>query len=287
MNAIVIKNCYGHEFCAALVAAAYHVPVLVCPKKDNEEEYNNEAQKIACFMRYATDLKIVPYKERNSIKARDFVQELVSGKVEGTEWETIFSTKLEPSLQYDEPRFWWASPSTMIVPGKLMTDGLCGLSAQNQSISPSVFDFFNKTDWKLVLGQHFSKDDDMENIALLKEMFPMMKVPGFETEEEREVLGLRGVEHRKLHHLYDRLSACVGIPGTHTWILLALFPKVRQVIIYNRKGVEHWEAIARAARRSGRRVAVVGYDETTDMQALKERVVNACIDTGIVSMSVL
>lgn len=43
--------------------------------------------------------------------------------------------------------------------------------------------------------------------------------------------------------MYARLNASIGIAGTHTWILLTMFPEVPQVILYNNHGTERWEAI--------------------------------------------
>lgn len=107
-----------------------------------------------------------------------------------------------------------------------------------------------------------------------------MYVPGLT--ENPELLGMRGVEHRLYYNLYRQLDGSVGIAGTHTWYLLAMFPKVSQVILYNKNGIEHWQAIARAARRRGRKVVALGFDQSTDMDQLSKQIEKACRGLGII-----
>ncbi|MBQ8481310.1 MAG: hypothetical protein IJ532_02110 [Alphaproteobacteria bacterium] len=264
-------------------AAAYGVDVLVCPNKENKEEYNAEAEKIARFMRYFYDVKIVPFEKKDALDARDIIAELKAGQLSDLEWEKFFSTSIEPSVEFDEPEFFKYSPShyynILVVPQKLLSDGECGVSAKEQSVDPSVFESL-KDKCDLILGQHFNKVADLDTVKKLAKEFNMF-VPGLK--EHQEVLGIRGVEHRMYHNLYSRLNGSIGIAGTHTWIMLTAFPEIPQVIIYNKNGVENWEAISRAARRAGRKVVTVGFDETTDMTELSSRLKRACVALGMKS----
>lgn len=72
--------------------------------------------------------------------------------------------------------------------------------------------------------------------------------------------------------MYKALAGSVGIAGTHTWYLLAMFPETPQIILYNRNGVEDWEEIAEAMRKGGRKVWAVGFDENTDFSVLAKEI---------------
>lgn len=274
-NQVIIENYFGHEIMAALFAQVYNLPLIVCPRKDDEEEYNTESEKIVRFMSYFTDLRIVPFKERETARATSWnpVAELKAGTLSDTEWIKFFSEQLEPALMFDEPDFKvrYGKTLVLVVPQKLVSDGECGVTAAQQSVNPDVFSFL-KGRHQMVLGQHFNKVSDLETVKKLAQDYSMY-VPGMT--ENPEVLGLRGVEHRLYHHLYSSLSYSVGIAGTHTWIMLTMFPKIPQVILYNTKGVENWQAIARAARRNGRKIVAIGFDENTDMMELSKRVERA------------
>lgn len=116
----------------------------------------------------------------------------------------------------------------------------------------------------MVLGQHFHKVNNLATVQALAKEFNMY-VPGMT--EDTEVFGIRGVQHKMYYHLYRQLTASVGIAGTHTWIMLADIP---QIILYNRNGVEHWEAIAEAFRANGKNIYAIGFDENTDMAELSK-----------------
>ena len=51
-----------------------------------------------------------------------------------------------------------------------------------------------------------------------------------------------------------------------------MFPEIPQIILYNKKGVEHWEAIAQAYRKAGYNIWAIGFDEMTDMADLSREI---------------
>lgn len=53
--------------------------------------------------------------------------------------------------------------------------------------------------------------------------------------------------------------------GTHTWLLLTMFPDIPQLILFNKKGVERWKAIEAAYQKQGYNIICLGFDENTDM----------------------
>ena len=283
-RSIIITSCFGHEIMAMLFAQVYGEEIVVCPQEENEAEYAAKAERIAQYLGYFGDLKIAPFGSRHEVanQARDIIAELKSGRLPDTVWMDFFSSKLEPALNFNEPSFCSVEgsyPSPIFwVPQKLLTDGECGVTAREQSLTPDVFDFLRER--KLVLGQHFDKEKDIEAVKALNKEFAHLYVPGMT--ENPELLGLRGVEHRLYHNLYTNVKGCVGIAGTHTWILLTMFPQKPQVILYNKNGIEHWQAIARAARRRGRKVVALGFDQSTDMDQLSKQIEKACRGLDII-----
>lgn len=277
---MVIKNSFGHEIMACRFAEANGEKVYVSSNKENETEYVADVERIARTMRYFCDVEVIPFAERNLSADRDYIAELKKGCLTASDWEKFFSRPFELALQFDEPDFPLPKlgvKEVMMIPQKLVSDEKLGVTAAQQSLPLSVFEFFNEfshSEMVLLLGQHFHKVDDLEKVLDLSKRFNML-VPGLLGFGPDNLLGLRGVEHRLYHQLYSRLSGAVGIAGTHTWILLTCFPEVPQVILY-RKGIEDWQMIARSARRAGRRVIALEFDESTDMKEFSKRVKKAC-----------
>lgn len=283
MDPVVIRNCFGHEIMAMQFANVWRCEVLVCPNSDNESEYNERAEKIARFMRFFGDLSIVSFSERKRVNAWDIVADLKTGKIGDGVWLDFFSSKLEPMIEFNEPDFdcWGLSRRLLVIPQKLLSDNLCGVTAQEQSLNPKLFSFLSDDHTALILGQHFDKEADLKTVENLTFTFgPTFYVPGLNLYPE--LLGMRGVEHRLYYNLYKGLTGSVGIAGTHTWILLTVFPEVPQVILYNKKGVENWQAIARAARRQGYNIVAIGFDKDTDMGQLSKQIEKACRGLGII-----
>ena len=97
-----------------------------------------------------------------------------------------------------------------------------------------------------------------------------MYVPGMT--ENTEVFGIRGVQHKLYYNMYKSLSASVGIAGTHTWIMLTMFPEIPQIILFNNKGVERWKEIEKAYQALGYKIFCIGFDENTDMKQLSKEI---------------
>lgn len=267
---IVIKSTFGHEIMAVRFAEAYNVKALIIPNKDEKSEYETESLRIFDFMSFfSTCVEMVPFEERD-VECRDIIAELKAGQLADDEWDIFFTGHCVPTRSTDIlPKYSLDKP-VLFVPQKLKSDGECGVTAEQQSLTPAVFNFLKGE--QLVLGQHFNKTADIEQVVALADEFNLY-VPGMT--ENPEVLGLRGVNHEMYFNMYAKLRASVGIAGTHTWIMLSMFPSIPQIILYNKNGVENWEAIANAANRAGRKVIAIGFDENTDMEQLSKKIENA------------
>lgn len=274
MKPIKISAQFGHEIMAVRFASAYGVDVLIIPNKDSKEEYEAEAQKIYDNMSFFYHrLRIVPFEERENIDCRDIIGELKAGKLPDEEWNMFFKGQMSATRNEGLPRYSGLNPlyrNLLFVPQKLISDGACGVTAQQQSLSPEVFSFLKEEqNTQLVLGQHFHKVNDCEAVRALAEEFNLY-VPGLT--ENPEVFGIRGVKHEMYYDLYRRLWGSVGIAGTHTWYMLAMFPEIPQIILYNKNGVENWEAIAEAARKAKHQIYAIGFDEKSDMTRLSRQI---------------
>ena len=269
---IKIKSRFGHEIFAVTVAKILGMKVLICPEKDDKAAYEEEAQAILSVMSFFyDDMRIVPFCARNLVQSWDIVADLRSGKIKEEIWDIFFSDTLEPQWEA-KPYYNLSSRLIGFVPQKLVSDGGCGITAAQQSVDPSVLDFLKDEDCQTVLLQHFNKTADLPAVQKLADEFGAY-VPGLT--ENIEVLGMRGVPHAAYYNLYKQLYGSVGIAGTHTWYLLAMFPGCRQIILYNRNGVEDWAMIAASARLRGRKVWAIGFDDSTNMADLREKV-KAC-----------
>jgi len=273
MKNIVIRSTFGHEVMAVRWAEAMGTRALIIPDKEDFEDYENEARRIYDVMSFFSPcVKQIPYNMRHMFDCRDIIAELKAGMLDDKEWDIFFTGSCQPTKDVScLPEFavGKGEPAVLFVPQKLKSDGECGVTAEQQSLTPAVFNFLKSTPYQLVLGQHFNKMADIESVVDLATEFGLY-VPGLT--ENPELLGLRGVSHEQYFNMYNQLSASVGIAGTHTWIMLTMFPAVPQIILYNKGGVEHWEAIAAAARRAGRTVYAIGFDENTNMAELSKQI---------------
>ena len=96
--------------------------------------------------------------------------------------------------------------NTLFIPQKLISDGECGITAEQQSLPLAVFEFLKNKN-SLVLGQHFNKVNDIEAVRTLARDFDLY-VPGLT--ENPEVMGIRGIQHTAYYNLYARLNATFG-----------------------------------------------------------------------------
>lgn len=273
MKNIVIRSSFGHEIMAVRFAEALGTKALIIPNQEDFEDYENEARRIYDVMSFFSPcVKQIPYNMRHMFELRDIIAELKAGQLADEEWDIFFNGFCKPTKDTSAlPQYavGLGEPAVLFVPQKLKSDGECGVTAAQQSLTPSGFDFLKSTPYQLILGQHFNKMADIESVVDLATEFGLY-VPGLT--ENPEVLGIRGIKHEQYYNMYNQLSASIGIAGTHTWIMLTMFPNIPQIILFNRGGVEHWDAIAEAARRAGRTVYAIGFDENTNMAELSKQI---------------
>ena len=231
MKTIVIKSQFGHEIMAVNFAKAFNLDVVIAPNKDEKKAYDEESDKIFRNMSFFYDrMSVVPFEEKDNLSSWDIIAELKAGKLDNSLWEKFAASRLIPANTNGLPTYPGMSNrlNTLFIPQKLISDGECGITAEQQSLPLAVFEFL-KNKKSLVLGQHFNKVNDIEAVRTLARDFDLY-VPGLT--ENPEVLGIRGIQHKAYYNMYARLNASIGIAGTHTWILLTMFPEVPQVILY-------------------------------------------------------
>ena len=272
MKKIIISSCFGHEIMAVAIAKSMNLSVVIVPNKDNADEFNKESENILVKMLpFYSALETVSFEEKETALAEgwDVVRELKEGRFDASLWFKMASSRLTPSFEglrryrQLEDRF-----NVLFVPQKLKSDGECGVTAAQQSLNPQVLAFM-KGLANLVLGQHFHKVNDLETVEALAKEFDLY-VPG--QTENQEVFGIRGVAHAEYFNMYRNLDASVGIAGTHTWIMLALFPEIPQIILFNRNGAENWKDIEAAYQKAGYRIFCIGFDENSDMGELSKEI---------------
>lgn len=274
---IVVRSAFGHEIMAVNFAQALYMPVAIIPNKETADEYEAESEKIANNLAFFTESLVrVPFAERQKYEAMswDIIADLKAGKLADEMWSTFFvRSRLVPTSILGLPKYNGMRENRknlLLVPQKLISDNACGVTAQQQSLSPEVFNFLKEqNEYQLVLGQHFHKVNDLPAVEALAKEFGMY-VPGMT--ENNPVFGIRGVRHEMYYDMYNQIGMSIGIAGTHTWILLAMFPWVPQVILYNRKGVENWDAIGKAFQAAGWPIRTIGFDDDTDMEQLSEKI---------------
>lgn len=274
---IVVRSQFGHEIMALNYAKALNMPVAIIPAKETEEEYEAESEKILANLSFlSNDIVRVPFADRAKYEALsyDIIADLKAGKLADEMWSKFVTARLVPTQNTNLlPQFNGMRAnrkSLLLIPQKLISDGECGVTAQQQSLSPNVFNFLKEQkEYQLILGQHFNKVNDLPAVEALAKEFSMY-VPGMT--EESEVFGIRGVAHKEYYNMYSKLGMSIGIAGTHTWILLTMFPWIPQVILYNKKGTEHWDVIGKAFQAAGWPIRTIGFDENTDMEQLSEKI---------------
>lgn len=276
-NFIVVRSSFGHEIMALNFSKALNMPVAIIPNKETAEEFEAESEKILANLSFfSNDIITVPFADRAKYEALswDIIADLKAGKLADEMWGKFVTARLVPTQNTNTlPQFRSMRANRknlLLVPQKLVSDGECGVTAQQQSLSPEVFNFLKEqTTYQLVLGQHFHKENDKPAVEALAQDFNMY-VPGMS--ENPEVFGIRGVAHKEYYNMYSKLGMSIGIAGTHTWIMLTMFPWVPQIILYNRKGVENWDAIGKAFQAAGWPIRTIGFDENTDMEQLSEKI---------------
>lgn len=277
MKRILISSQFGHEIMALNFAKAFGAEVVIVPKKDEQDAYEAEARKIYDNMSFFyPKMRIVPFTERINVEAEDIIGSLKAGTLHNSVWDIFAGCGLTPNEDTDElPEYPGLSDkrNILFVPQKLVSDGECGISAEQQSLPLAVFDFLKEeTGANLVLGQHFHKVNDLEKVQKLADAFRLY-VPGMD--EHPEVFGIRGVQHKMYYNMYAQLAGSVGIAGTHTWFMLTMFPWIPQVILFNNHGVERWKAIEKAYRKRGYNIRCIGFDENSSLKQLAKEIKKA------------
>lgn len=269
---VKISAQFGHEIMAVNFAKAFGLPVVIIPNKENKEEFKTESQKIYDNMSFFyDDIYMVPFEEKDKYAdSWDIIGELKAGTLDSNLWNNFAASKLLPEIknlpEYDGLR---NKTNVLVIPQKLISDGECGVTAAQQSLPLEVFNFMKNRPENKVLGQHFHKVNDLLTVENLAREFNLY-VPGMT--ENQDVFGIRGVQHKQYYNMYASLSASVGIAGTHTWLLLTLFPEIPQIILFNKNGVENWKEIEAAYQALGFRIYCIGFNENTDMAVLSNEI---------------
>lgn len=264
---LIMRSKFGHEVAICNEAARRGAKIVLLPKAENAEQHFAACYDIIYFMSFfypAQNFIIPSFEEREMYEqiGQDWVADLRAGKFDQAYWVEFASHKLTPTRS-NHREFSVSSEAILWVPQKLVTDGLCGVSAEQQSLVPSFF-WFMKSKEKAFF-QHFHKVNDKPLVEeMLKNNQPCY-VPG--EKENPELFGLRGVPHEKYLNLYKKVKGCVGVAGTHTWILLTMFPEKPQIILYNKAGVEKWDEIEKAYQKQGYPVRCCGFEDGTDKEA--------------------
>ncbi len=270
-NYCLVTEAFGHGLATLLYAQAYGLTPVAYSDKNDESDYTAQVNQIMSNLSFFEPaMKAVSWKDREAYANEfNFRKELLAGNITVENWREMATAKLFPlsGSEAGLPKFASLTEgATLFVPQKLFSDGLCGATAEQQSLSPAVFNFLKGEN--LALGQHFHKVNDLEKVEALAEEFNLY-VPGMT--EDQEVFGIRGVQHKMYWNFYRKMSACVGIAGTHTWYLLSCFPDTPQVILY-RRGMEKWDEIEAAYRAAGYNIRCIGFDESTNMELLSKEI---------------
>ena len=267
----LVTEAFGHGLATLSYAQAYGMIPVAYSDKETKEEFTAQVNQIMANLSFfEPSMPAVSWEDRRAYANEfNFRKELLAGNISAENWQDMATTKLFPLLgsEIGLPEFTLLSEgATLFVPQKLQSDGLCGATAEQQSLSPAVFNFLKGEN--LALGQHFHKVNDLPLVEALAEEFDLY-VPGMA--EDQEVFGIRGVQHKMYWNFYRKMSACVGIAGTHTWYLLTCMPEVPQVILY-RKGMERWDEIEAAYCAAGYDIRCIGFDESTNMELLSKEI---------------
>ena len=272
-NNIVIRSCFGHEIFALWVAKAHDLGVVIVPNKDTKEDFDKESQKIFDNMSFFYDkVQKVDFseKEEASKNSWDVVADLINKTLPDSVFEKISMTKLTPCKRDNLPQYNGLKNKTnvLVVMQKWLSDGLCGITAEQQSLPVETFEFLKNRKENFIFGQHFDKNNDLQSVLDVAKEYNMY-VPGIT--ENKEVLGIRRVKHEMYENMYQNINFSIGIAGTHTWYMLAVHPEISQEILYNNHGTENWQKIADILNKNGRTVCAVGFDDKTDIKKLKSK----------------
>ena len=263
---LIMRDRNGHEVAICCEAARTKRKVLILPKAATAAEYYKKAYEILYFMSffYAAENFIIPsFEDREMYEevGQDWVADLRAGKFDQAYWDEFASHTLTPT-RGNEIQFSVSSEAILWVPQKLVTNGLCGVTAEQQSLFPEFFWFMEEKE--KVMFQHYNKVADKPAVDELLQKHPSY-APG--VTENPDLLGLRGISHEMYINLLSKVKGCVGIAGTHSWEMLTMFPWKPQIHLYNKAGVERWDQIEKAYQKQGYPVRCCGFEDGTDKEA--------------------
>lgn len=147
MKTIVIKSQFGHEIMAVNFAKAFNLDVVIAPNKDEKKAYDEESDKIFRNMSFFYDrMSVVPFEEKDNLSSWDIIAELKAGKLDNSLWEKFAASRLIPANTNGLPTYPGMSNrlNTLFIPQKLISDGECGITAEQQSLPLAVFEFLKK-----------------------------------------------------------------------------------------------------------------------------------------------
>ena len=232
----LITSSGGHGFMELGFATAYNQTPVAFSEKQEQVDFEKDVEDI-----YNRLSPFVPNMIKASWENRDdflsqgvsYRQKLLAKEIDQNMWNDFAKVKLSAQTTDDLPKFKSLKQyehNVLMIPQKLFSDGLCNLSAAQQSVPLEVFDFLKTKDSRYVLGQHFHAQNDLEHVNNIANEFNMY-VPG--KTEDNSVFGIRGVNHNQYLNMYKKIDMSVGIAGTHTWYMLECFPEIPQIIIYS------------------------------------------------------
>lgn len=282
MKQIIIHSDMGHEIGAAATAKLQGAKLLVVPRKDNKEDYEKEAANIVRNISFFNDnLEIMPFEIKDTVdEGWDFVKDLTGKQIEDDFWYEYAGVNLLPTenvakLPLFEKLNALKEEGYIIIgvaTGKTISDGKCGVTAQQQSLMFESFaglkEIAKGRKVVFVNLQNFDKVNDLDKVAAFDEYFETVYTPG--KTEYPELFGIRGVPHKMFYNLFCMLDMVVAIAGTHTWYAETMFPDLPMVTLYNTNGSENWAAKEWAYQSHGRQYYCLGYNEETDLKAYAE-----------------
>lgn len=266
---VKISSEFGLDIMALNFALFFDLPVVILPPQTNQEEFDQESEKILSNMSFFYNrIQKVPFGEKEKFEAEAWAigTEIKNGTFDDNLWGEFANSKLHPQKLIEDFEELANGPmNTMLIPPQFISNG----ETVHPALSSEVFDFLKNCPQRLILGQHFHKESDLPQVEKLAQDFNLY-VPGL-TENE-QILGMQGVKYLELYDLYYWIDAAVGITGTHTWLLLALFPDTAQIILYDKSGTENWKAIEAAYQAAGYCINCIGFDAKTNTKELSAEI---------------
>ena len=119
---------------------------------------------------------------------------------------------------------------------------------------------------------HFSKVNDLDKVAEMKELLNGMYVPG-ET-EATHLYGVRGVKHEDFIPLAFAADATVTIASTWQWLVQVINPAMNMKIFCNTAlaDAKYTEDIQQAMAQFGYKHQYILFDESTDVAAIEREI---------------